>query len=115
MRWIPWAGLLTGCLLMVSGCEKQDSAEWNAYFSLFQEGRKVQGTLTHVTPSQMGDVLLHIQYTDPFSGEAAAFIETWPAPSAESFKPGMTVDVYLLPGGAISRATGLKLKNKKIM
>ncbi len=106
--------LLLPFFLFLAGCGAKDSAEWNAYFRLFQEGQKVQGKIMHVTPSQMGDILLHVEYTDPATGETEAFIEIWPPNKAETFKPGTSVEVYLLPAGAISRVTGLMLKEKKI-
>lgn len=100
-------------LLSLAGCGQQDSAEWNAYFNLFQAGQKFQGKVLHVTPSQMGDIILHVEYQDAF-GAAQAFIEMWPANKAMGFHEGMPVDVYVLPGGEISRATGWRLKDKKI-
>jgi len=100
-------------LLLLAGCGQQDSTEWNAYFNLFQSGQKFQGKVLHVTPSQMGDVLLHVEFVNA-EGQPQAFIEMWSAQKAVDFKEGASVDVYVLPGGEISQATGWKLKDKKI-
>lgn len=106
--------LIFPILLAFAGCGGQDSTEWNAYFELFQSGQKSQGKVLHVTPSQMGDIILHVEYQDAF-GETQEFIELWSARKAVDFKEGMAVDVYVLSGGTISRATAWKLKDKKIM
>ncbi|MBP9865658.1 MAG: hypothetical protein KBC91_04560 [Candidatus Omnitrophica bacterium] len=101
-------------LLALSGCGPKDSTEWNAYFNLFQSGQKFQGKVLHVTPSQMGDVLLHVEYLNA-EGQPQAFIEMWSAQKAVDFKEGAAVDVYVLQGGEISQATAWKLKDKKII
>lgn len=107
--------IILSTLLACAGCGNSgDSAEWNAYFNLFQSGQKFQGKVLHVTPSQMGDVLLHVEYQNA-EGQPQAFIEMWSAQKAIAFKEGSPVDVYVLPGGEISQATGWKLKDKKII
>ena len=108
LRWV-----LILSFLAFAGCGQKNSTEWNAYFNLFQSGHKFQGKVLHVTPSQMGDILLHVEYQDS-EGQTQAFIEMWSAQKAIEFKEGMAVDVYVLPGGEISQATGWKLKDKKI-
>ena len=100
-------------LLALAGCGQKNTTEWNAYFDLFQSGQKFQGKVLHVTPSQMGDILLHVEYQDS-EGQPQPFIEMWSAQKAIDFKEGQAVNVYVLPGGAISQATEWKLKEKKI-
>jgi len=108
--------ILIGMMLafLFAGCGQQDSTEWNAYFNLFQSGKKFQGKVSHVTPSQMGDVLLHVEYQNA-EGQPQAFIEMWSAQKAVDFKEGTALAVYVLPGGEISQATEWKLKDKKII
>ena len=101
-------------LLALAGCGREDSTEWNAYFNLFQSGKKFQGKVLHVTPSQMGDILLHVEYQNA-EGQPQAFIEMWSAQKAVDFKEGTALAVYVLPGGEISQATEWKLKDKKII
>jgi len=111
-RWSAAMALLLTVFVFL-GCGSEDSSEWNAYFDLFQAGKKYQGTVLHVTPSQVGDVILHLEYQDDYG--AQRFVEMWSSKKAAKFKEGMSVNVYVLPGGAISRATEWKLRDKKIL